>query len=153
MGAALTGVIGIERQPQVAAIGVEVIVVSEPTAWPPTKSPWCVSGVLFRERGLQPRMHDRWPKRWCSDPATSLTLEWNYLAERLNEGRGGNGYAYELRAFGVGNVRDIEVLVGEYADYLSLWEFGPFGDGAGRWNPCAPPFGLTRIGNSASAAS
>lgn len=110
---------------------VEVIIVSVPMSWPPHVARWKVSGVLIHERGHFPRMHPRWPQRWCTDEATWLTEEWNYLAERVNQGRGGNGYGYELAALSVDDILDVDALVEEYADFLNLSEHGPFGDSAG----------------------
>lgn len=127
----------IDCRAEAASAEVEVIVVSRPVSWPPHRSSWKVSGVLIHERGHFPRMHPRWPRRWCTDEATWLTDEWNYLAERVNEGRGGNGYTFELVAFIVDDDADIDALVEEYDDRLDLNLFGPYGDGAAIFNPFA----------------
>lgn len=95
---------------------------------------WHVSGVLYRQGDGEIEVHPDWPQRWVSDPLTPLREEWNYLANRVLDGSGGNGYTYELTGFEVEIPEHIDTVVTAMAAELVASTHGPFGEIAGTFN-------------------
>lgn len=69
---------------------IEVLVI-----WRP--GPWHVTTVLYREHGTT-RLHPSWNDA-PSIAGDDIDTQWNYLAERVLDGSGGNWYTYELGGF------------------------------------------------------
>jgi hypothetical protein len=79
---------------------VEVIVVWD------ADGGWHAATVLYRTRQGPVTVHPN----WC-EPFTLAADPWKYLAERVREGRGGNGYDYDVWGFEVATEADIAPVV------------------------------------------
>jgi hypothetical protein len=91
---------------------------------------WHVGTVLYKDGGsvdvLEP-----WNRPCFGVPPASWNDVWEYLAERVRDGSGGNGYSYELDAFEVGRCEDIAPLVIALAAEAVPATHGPLGETAG----------------------
>lgn len=80
---------------------------------------WHAATVLHRTGAGPVMVHPQW-----SEPFTLAPTPWEYLAERVRDGRGGNGYDYDVWGFEVADPADI-------ASVITAWEAdvatkGPF---------------------------
>lgn len=78
---------------------------------------WCHEGgwhagtVLHRTGGGPVMAHAPWQEPFLGAPPGSLAKLWDYLAERVREGHGGNAYSHEIEAFEVAHRSHIAPLV------------------------------------------
>ena len=75
--------------------------------------------------------HAPWQEPFLGAPPEPLAKLWDYLAERVREGRGGNAYSYEIEAFEVAHRSHIAPLVTARAAQIVVATHGPFGETAG----------------------
>jgi hypothetical protein len=96
---------------------------------------WHVTGVLHRTADGPVQLHPSWPERWASGPdAASVEVEWNYLANRILDGRGGNYYSYEIEGFEVADPSDIGPLVNAREAEIVVSTHGPLGEIGGTFD-------------------
>lgn len=92
---------------------------------------WHLSTLLYRGREGPVNVHPLSTESF-GDPGTSEPeQQWAYLAERLKEGRGGNGYTYEVEGFEVAEPSDIGPIVTARAAEVVAATHGPMGEIAG----------------------
>lgn len=72
---------------------------------------WHLSTLLYRGRDGPVNVHPLSTETFGDFGTTEPEQEWAYLAERLYEGRGGNGYTYEVEGFEVAEIADIDPIV------------------------------------------
>lgn len=72
-----------------------------------------------------------WDEEFLDSPPRPEEGLWNYLADRLEEGRGGNGYTYELDGFEAATIEDARVLTTARAAEATVASHGPMGEIAG----------------------
>ena len=93
---------------------------------------WRVSSVLVRQASDPPRRHPPWLEPFSpSDDPPDLFLEWEYLADRVRTGQGGNGYSFELSGFEVAELDDVAPVVNALAAEAVAATHGPLGEVAG----------------------
>ncbi|MDQ6798146.1 MAG: hypothetical protein M3011_09045 [Actinomycetota bacterium] len=121
----------VHRLPAYAGFGerrfpVEVIVV-----WR-ISGGWHLSTLLYRSHDGPVAIHPLSTEPFDSSSSPRQPdVEWSYLAERLQEGRGGNSYTYEVEGFEVADLAHIESIVTARAAEIVAATFGPMGEIAG----------------------
>ena len=88
---------------------------------------WHLHSVLLRNGNghvaYLPPYSEPWSERGSTD-------DWRYLSERIVEGRGGNGYTYEVEGFAATVDDDIAAVVTARAAEVVASSFGPLGEAA-----------------------
>lgn len=92
---------------------------------------WHASSVLTRHGTAEPARVAPWVEPFDADRPDELVKEWEYLADRIREGRGGNGYTFELGGFSVAREPDVARVVTAMAAETVASTHGPFGEAAG----------------------
>lgn len=91
---------------------------------------WHAETVLYRD-GSAVAAQPPWEEPFLDSPPRPWADLWEYLAERVREGRGGNAYTYEIEAFEVADPSHITPLVTARATEIAGASHGPFGETAG----------------------
>jgi len=92
---------------------------------------WHLSTLLYRTEADRVSIHPLSTEPFFDASGTGPEAEWGYLAERLHEGRGGNGYTYEVNGFEVAEVAHISPIVMAWAAEVVAATHGPMGETAG----------------------
>lgn len=92
---------------------------------------WHLSTLLYRGPDGPVNVHSLSTETFGDPETTEPEQEWAYLEERLHEGRGGNGYTYEVEGFEVAEVVDIGPVVTARAAEVVAATLGPMGETAG----------------------
>ncbi|MDQ6798497.1 MAG: hypothetical protein M3011_10865 [Actinomycetota bacterium] len=92
---------------------------------------WHLSTLLYRGSDGLVNVHPLSTESFGDDRTAEPEVEWTYLAERLHEGRGGNGYTYEVEGFEVADMADIDPIVTARAAEIVAATHGPMGEDAG----------------------
>jgi hypothetical protein len=90
---------------------------------------WHVASVLVRSSGCNPVRQPPWTEPFWDD--ADVSAEWEYLAERVRSGQGGNIYSYELSGFEVADVEHVAPIVNAFAAEAVAATYGPMGEVAG----------------------
>ena len=87
---------------------------------------WHAATVYYRTGDGPMMVHPRWaePLEWVIKP-------WEYFSERLRDGRGGNGYDYDVRGFEVATEEDIAPVITAWEAEAVAATHGPMGETAG----------------------
>ena len=92
---------------------------------------WRPATVMYRRGQSEVRVHPRWQEPFLDTPPKPWCWAWEYSTERIRDGRGGNGYTYELEAFEVEDVFDIDQVVFASAAEAVASTHGPYGEVGG----------------------
>jgi len=93
---------------------------------------WHAGTVLSRIGADQPVAHAPWDRPFIfHDTPGQWEQTWRYVAGRVRDGSGGNGYTYELEPFEIAYIGDIESAVTAREAEVVAASHGPFGEIAG----------------------
>ncbi|MGI8808703.1 MAG: hypothetical protein ACR2KK_12815, partial [Acidimicrobiales bacterium] len=118
------------RLPAYASFGEHRLPVEVIMVWR-IQGGWHLSTLLYRSRDGPVSIHPLSTESFGDAGTTEPDVEWAYLAERLYEGRGGNGYTYEVEGFEVAEMAEIEPIVMARAAQIVAATHGPMGEIAG----------------------
>ena len=107
------------------ALPIEVIVV-----WY-DRGGWHAGTVLYRSGNGPVTAQPPWEEAFWGTQPESWDQHWEYLSERVSEGRSSNGYSFDIEAFEVADPSDITPLVTARAAEVVAASKGPFGEIAG----------------------
>lgn len=118
------------RLPAYASFGEHRLPVEVIMVWR-IQGGWHLSTLLYRGPDGPVSVHPLSTESFGHARTTEPDVEWAYLAERLLEGRGGNGYTYEVEGFEVAETADIDPIVTARAAEIVAATHGPMGEIAG----------------------